>query len=273
MGREPIRFRRRRPERKMILSTLDNSYGKESARNIDIILGEIGADAVYWDEFTYSRALYTYGAWDGCSADIDRDTFRINRLKGSIVLLSDPFRAHHIGRIRSGGASVYGNGAPMTRTLARLKPISFAETGRAEYVRSALLHTPIALGDHRREVDERDAYRSMLTALDNGSLYAWYSPKIVPTHKTLTEYMYPFTPIELHEGYVIGVERILTNRSGLFGWGDRSDFVPHVFDAEGRETSDIAVPKIERDGRTYAEVRIPRGFSWALVRVPKRKTS
>jgi len=127
--------------------------------------------------------------------------------------------------------------------------------------------------EHDEWIEIRDAYRSMLTALDNGSLYAWYSPEIVPTHKTLTEYMYPFTPIELHEGYIVGAERILANRSGLFGWGDRSDFVPHVFDAEGRETSEITVRKIDSDGRTYAEVRIPRGFSCALMRVPKRKTS
>jgi hypothetical protein len=89
---------------------------------------------------------------------------------------------------------------------------------------------------------------------------------VVPTHKTLTEYMYPFTPIELHSGYVIGKERILTNRSGLFGWGDQSKFEVHVFDREGKETGEIHVAKVEREGKTYAEIRIPEGYAAAIVR-------
>ena len=48
--------------------------------------------------------------------------------------------------------------------------------------------------------------------------------------------MYPFTPIELHSGVLIGKERILTNRSGHFGWGDASAFRAHVFDSDGKQT-------------------------------------
>lgn len=254
------------PKRTMIVARLDNGYGEHSARNIDIILDKIGADGIYWDEFTYSKTLFTYGPLDGCSADIDPKTFQLLRPKGAISLLSDEYRSFHIQRIRTRGCQVYGNGAPVTRTLARLKPISFVETGHPEYIRSGLLHTPIALGDHRREVEELDAYKTMLWALDNGSIYAWYSPHIRLTHQTLTKYMYPITPIELREGCVIGRERILTNRSGLFGWGDASIFEAHVFDAHGREVDDFPVPRVENDGKAYAEVRIIPGYSCALVR-------
>jgi len=46
--------------------------------------------------------------------------------------------------------------------------------------------------------------------------------------------MFPITPMELHEGYIIGKERIVTNRSGLFGWGDNSKHEVHVFNEEGK---------------------------------------
>ena len=68
------------------------------------------------------------------------------------------------------------------------------------------------------ERSEVDAYHVMLRALDYGCVYYWYNDLLViPTHPQLTHYMFPITPVELHEGYIIGQERIITNRSGLFG--------------------------------------------------------
>jgi hypothetical protein len=129
-----------------------------------------------------------------------------------------------------------------------------------------LLYSPMALGDHLTERSQKDAYRVMMRALDYGCLYAWYGSNVYPEYKTLTEHMYPITPLEIHGGYAIGQERIITNRSGLFGWGDRSDFRGFVYDREGRATDSHSVGKVERDGKMYAEVRIPGGFSAAIVR-------
>jgi hypothetical protein len=252
---------------KEYVPTLDNAFGRETAKNIDIILDKIGADGVYWDEFFYSAAKYIYNMWDGCSADIDLKSLKITRLKGSTTLLSRDFREYHVKRILARGCPFITNGAPYTRTLARLKFQSFTETGSITNCRMMLLYSPVGLGDYLTEVTEVHAYKNMLKSLDHGCLYAWYHVTVVPTHKTLAEYMYPFTPIELHSGYVIGKERILTDRSGLFGWGDRSKFEVHVFDREGKETREIAVPRVERNGKAYAEIRIPEGYSAAIVRI------
>jgi len=65
---------------------------------------------------------------------------------------------------------------------------------------------------------------------------------------------------------VIGRERIITNRSGLFGWDDDGDFRGFVYDREGRATDLYPVTRVERQGKTYAEVRIPGGYSAAIVR-------
>ena len=63
-------------------------------------------------------------------------------------------------------------------------------------------------------------------------------------YRTLTYYMFPFTPIELHEGYVIGEERIITAKSGLYGWRDASGHRIHVFDEFGMEVVEFAAPVV-----------------------------
>ncbi|MCC7300891.1 MAG: hypothetical protein IT583_07410 [Verrucomicrobia bacterium] len=252
---------------KLYVPTLENDFGKEIGKGIDIRLDDLGVTAFYWDEYNQSRGAYTYATnmWDGCSADIDPGTYKISRLKGAVHLLSLPWLKYQIERITK-RVPAYFNGAPFSRTLANLKIECFTETGSINNCHRMVLYTPVALGDHITEKSEEDAYKVMVNALNWGCLYAWYATSVIPTHKTLTEYMFPATPIELHEGYIICKERILTNRSGLFGWGDASDFEAHVYDRDGRETDEIKVAKIKREGKTFAEVRIPEGYSVAIVR-------
>ena len=74
------------------------------------------------------------------------------------------------------------------------------------------------------------------------------------------------TPVELGNGCIIGRERILTNRSGIFGWGDDSDFTVHIFDRNGKENPAYKVPVIRQNNKRYAEIRIPEGYSAAIIR-------
>lgn len=244
----------------------EGHWGEEIAKVLDVILDDIGVDGVFWDEFAWSTTPFVYSHLDGCSADIDPKTHQIRRLKGSVCLLSREFRARQVKGIQDRGSVLIVNGAPWTRTLSRLKFPAFTETGSISHCRKMLLYSPMALGDHLTERSQKDAYRVMMRALDYGCLCAWYSSNFHPEHKTLTEHMYPTTPIEIHSGYVIGQERIITNRSGLFGWDDQSDFRGFVYGRDGRPTDGYPVKKVERDGKVYAEVRIPGGYSAAIVR-------
>ena len=252
---------------RMYVPTLENEFGRAIGRGIDIRLDDLGADAFYWDEYNQSRGTYTYtpGMWDGCSADIDLKTYKLRRLKGAVHLLSLPFLKHHIQRVID-RVPAFFNGAPYSRSLADLHFQCFTETGSISNCHRMVLYTPVALGDHLTERSQQDAYRVMLKALDWGCLYAWYSNVVIPTHKTLTEHMFPATPIELHEGYIICKERIVTNRSGLFGWGDASEFTIYVYDREGRLSNETESKQVTLDGKNYAEVRIPEGYSAAIVR-------
>ncbi|MHB8903132.1 MAG: hypothetical protein ACYC6Y_30595, partial [Thermoguttaceae bacterium] len=93
------------PYDRLYVPTHRNAFGRDVARNVDLILGDqpegLGCDGVYWDEFEYSRYQYAYHLagegqaglpWDGVSADIDPKTLKITRLKSSVELVSQPFR-------------------------------------------------------------------------------------------------------------------------------------------------------------------------------------
>ena len=251
---------------KIFLPTLTNGFGPETAKNIDLILGPCGADGIYWDEMEYSVTEYHYGEpWDGVSGDVDPSAFKPIRKKSSLALLSQEFRAHHIKRILE-RAPLYANGMPYTRTIAQLKFQRFTETGSIANCAKTLLYSPVALGDHLTERTEEDAYNWMLAALDYGCVYNWYDDHIIPTHKTLAAYMFPITPMELHEGYIIGKERIITKKSGLYGWGDNSNHEVHVFNEKGEEVPDFTSPVVRKQGQTFTELRIAEGWSAAILR-------
>jgi hypothetical protein len=257
------------PRDKIFFPNATNEYGRAVAKNVDLILDEIGADGVYWDEMEYSAYQYHYGdPWDGCSADIDPSTHRITRLKSSVALLSQDWRVALAKRILKRGPLI-ANGQPHTRTMARLRFPRFVETGSPSNCAGAQMHSPIALGDHLTERSEADAYRMMLTALDYGCLYHWYNDMtVIPTYPTLTGHMYPITPVELHEGWIAGKERIITKRIGLFGWGDKSRHEVHAYDEVGRGVPDFKAPLVERDGAHFSELRLPEGWSAVVISHP-----
>jgi hypothetical protein len=241
------------------------SWGEVLARVFEKILDDIGADGIFWDEFVRSRVDYSYGHDDGCSADIDPETHRLLCTKGSLALLSLSYRLELVERLQREGRPLVVNGAPLTRTMVDRHFMAFTETGSLSKCSRMLLYAPVALGDHLTERSYLDSYRTMHAALDRGCLYAWYQ-HIHHDCDAPTRYMFPTTPIELRPGMVLGEERIVTNRSGLFGWGDDSAFTAHVFDRGGRPTGGFEVPAVTRGGKHYAELRLPEGYMAILVR-------
>lgn len=95
--------------------------------------------------------------------------------------------------------------------------------------------------------------------------------KVTITQKMLATYMFPFTPLELHEGYVIGTERIVTKTSGLFGWGDSSQHAVRVFNDKGEEVPDFKAPLVRHWFKAYTELRIPEGWNAVIVRREKKE--
>ena len=227
-----------------------------------------GADAIYWDEMEYSKLHFSYSDkyWDNVTGVIDAKTHQLKRKISSVPLVTESWRVATAGKlIKRGNGLLVGNGAPFTRKMRELKTIRFVETASISNLTRSLFYTPISLGDHLTVRNSIDAYRDMLKALNYGCLYYFYR-HTYGEYPTLTGKMYPTTPIELGNGYIIGKERILTNRSGNFGWGDDSDFTVHVFDRSGKENPAYKVPVIRQNNKRYAEIRIPEGYSAAIIR-------
>ena len=65
---------------------------------------------------------------------------------------------------------------------------------------------------------------------------------------------------------VLGEDRIVTNRSGRYGWPDGSPAEVYVFDADGREVARPQVDRVTEGGRALTEVRMPSDHFAVLVR-------
>ncbi|MEN6344028.1 MAG: hypothetical protein ABFE16_01925 [Armatimonadia bacterium] len=262
----------RNPIYPLFFPTLENAYGRAMERNVDLILGtgpdDLGADGVYWDELSWSSETWHFGEpWDGCSGFIDAKTNELTRKVSHVTLITNPFRVKMIQKIMGAGHPLIGNGNPVTETETGLHFPRFVETGSITNLVKSHLYTPIGLGDHLTERTEQDVMDNIRRFLDYGCLYYYYHQQATEnvTQPGLSRYMWPITPIELHEGFIIGQERILTNRSGNFGWADGSRHEVHVFDRTGKELPWKA-PTVTQDGHTYTELRIPGGYVAAILR-------
>ena len=110
---------------------------------------------------------------------------------------------------------------------------------------TAQLSTPLGLGVRvRRYKQHSERYaeivqRAVIAYLRYGVLYCHYYTDIpLPDEPGgggygVLNHMFPFTPVGLHEGWVVGEERIITCVSGTFHWPHRERPVCLRFDIRG----------------------------------------
>ncbi len=246
--------------------TLDNSYGRAAPGFFDWARQAVGARGIYWDEMDGTSETFTFdGRWDGHTVMMDPKTLKILQKPAMITLLSQEWRIRQAKEILQRGPLI-ANGQPQTESMARAHFLRFVETGDINHLINAQLYTPVGLGDHLSEKNENDIARQIRAHLRFGCLYYYYGGHIRTTYPQLTSRMYPFTPVELRPGVLMGEERILTARSGTFGWGDRSKHEVHVFDNAGREVPDFKAETTGRDGATLTELHLAKGWVAAIVR-------
>jgi len=148
------------------------------------------------------------------------------------------------------------NGPPVTRTLLDHHYPHFVEEGMGESgLIAAHLATPLAWSYARG----REGFRHFRDSLDFGALAMTWSGD-------WSLQAFPFTPLEIRPGYVIGEERIVTRRSGRFGWRDNSGVEIFVYDGEGNPVAEPDVKTVAEDGENTFEVRMPSDHVAILVR-------
>ncbi len=245
--------------------TLENSYWKAMKEVVDMCLDrdKIGADGIYWDEVDVVSVQRTYDRWDGHSALLDAQ-HRIQKRFADISLLSLPAKVALVRYVREKGGIVIGNSVPTTETLAKVHFPRFVETAAEWYPARAHLYSPIALGDHLTVKDFPTLVEDIRRKLMWGSVYYYYSTPSQP-YPTITEHMFPFTPVELHRAWLLGKERILTAVPGTFTFGDRAPVRVYWYDAAGKLTEKTGEERVEGT-RRLVRLALGAGEMAAIVR-------
>lgn len=246
-----------------VYPTLANSYGKRYLEIVDFYLDEVGMDWLYWDESTgpgmtasdnLSAANATYNAWDGHTAEVDPETNRIVRKYALLVLICDDFIAAVGERVRAKGGTILFNSPPCTRRRIGFPAMTESQDdiGRnyGLHLCSPLSYIP-SIGD----------VAQMRRRLDMGVLCIKNS--LGRPNQAISK-CFPFTPLELREGWVKGRERIVTSRSGRFGWPGQFKARLWQFDGAGNPLN--ASPEI-MDYADAVDIKVPDDGIAILERV------
>jgi hypothetical protein len=238
-----------------VFPTEKNSYGKAYHHVIDYLLNDVKLDWIYWDESNgpgvtvekgdKMESYLTYNAWDGHTAKINPQTGMIEQKCGFLTLLSGDYIHGIVNQVKGHGGYVLFNGAGTVES--RLESPSFVES-QWDITRlyNTHLNTPLAygLGD--------PSMADLRRRLDFGTLYA----RIALDYKSdIVKRFYPFTPLELHEGWLKGKERIITDRSGTFGWDDSFTATLFLYDKTGNVAQTL---QFERPVKNVS-IRVPDG--------------
>jgi hypothetical protein len=260
----------------MVYPEIGNHRHAHMLEQLGWLLDEVGFDGVYIDQFSmaYStgRDRYTRERWDGCTLRLDASG-RVQEKIADLGLVSAPARREWVEFVLGRGKTVVCNSQPAVEELQSLRTFRFMETqgydplqGDGPPLQPRLakgqLHSPIGLGHSFPSTAGADFFmRTLIAHLRFGLLYYCYSTNFPPDGERGGEFgplnhMFPFTPIELHEGWVLGQERLITCVSGDFPWPHAQRPRVLQFDSRGRECP--AEAQIKRDGdgfRVSVELR------------------
>jgi hypothetical protein len=247
-------------------------YWLDQAR---FMMEEVGLDGVYIDQFSlaftttpdYSDPTkvsqrYTYDRWDGLTVDIDPATGKITRRYTDGAFVGVGARKALMEYVLSQGGIMVANTHCAAEELQSYPVVRFMEAewvleplkiGRGvepplhQYMCKGQLNSPVALGfrpDRLGEEGRRNyaevIMKSVITYLRHGLLWYHYVTDIPESGEGCGAYgpinrMFPLTPVELHKGWIMGKERIISCVSLDTFWDQDGEPAVRVFDLSGRE--------------------------------------
>ena len=250
------------------IPTLTNSYGKVMLETVDKIMQYFNPEGIYIDEMTCSPCRLSYDMWDKVSVELDRNNNVKNKI-GYVTLLKMPFMMKMYDKIiNEHHKLLVGNFGPETRTERQYHFPRFEETCHSWWIFYSHLYTPIQLGDvstYGRTPEENMA--DIRNAMKNGALYYLYAN--TSAAPTITQKMFPFTPVEIHSKWLVGKERILTCISGDFGWhGSKQLAEIFVYDKFGKSTGDYTAEFFAEKGDIRVRLMLKPGQCAAILPIP-----
>ena len=239
---------------KVFVPTESNLYGRDFMKLTEWCLDTFDLDGIYLDEINHCNSRIYYGTnyWDGATVELD-EKGDVKRKLSFACLLKLKFTLGLFDYIiNRRGKMMIGNFSPETRSERAFRFPRFEETYSHRWVALSHLYTPIQLGDMLTYANNpKDMAADQRMALKRGALYYHYLGDT--GCPSLSSKMFPFTPIELHAGWLVGKERILTCVSGEFGWrGEKPDVTVYVYDQLGRLVPDYPWETVDgEDGRVF----------------------
>ncbi|HBR19430.1 MAG TPA: hypothetical protein DD726_04360 [Phycisphaerales bacterium] len=220
-----------------MLPTSTNSYGIELDCNyFDWMLNNAGG--YYIDEsaamYISPSGFFDYRSeiWDEHTAKINLATFAFEQRLTHVGLYTLDYRIEQIRKVLDTGVGIWVNFAPMTETESQKQYYHFAESFANSNSCYCHLTTPTPLGNSEWERSEGDIAKSLRLKLLYGGLYLPLNVKY-QTGNNILQDLYPICPIELHCGYVVGGDKIVTMVSGEYGFGNDCNLSAKIYDACG----------------------------------------
>jgi hypothetical protein len=179
------------------------------------------------ENVAFGCPLLTYAQPDGRSCLLDPKTHTVTRQVGVTTLLGAEHRAAVVERVRAKGGFVMGNGPTAVRKLLGLHVQRMVEIQHNDVLcYEGNLNSPLGYASSELEFSNVTRALSMATLL--------VGVRLDYPHE-FSRYSFPFTPIELHHGYLLGKERIITIHSGSYAWpGQAAKAVIRYFDRDGK---------------------------------------
>ena len=236
--------------------TLENSYGKKLAETYRYLVENVGTN-IYMDEICLGvTAWEEYPQWDNCTVIINPQNHKVVKKVSIPNLLVKPWLEEMIKYLKSKGCILIANGAPATRTLQNHHIMQFVEKCMGlSGLYSAHLTSPIAFCYS----SGAKGYEHLQETLEAGLVCFKYGGD-------WSNRLFPLTPLELRPGYIIAEERIVTKKSGFFGWNKNCKAEVFVYDGKGNLSNKNYVKHLEKSGKTVFEVRMPSDHIAIIVK-------
>ncbi|NLO04981.1 MAG: hypothetical protein GX131_04030 [candidate division WS1 bacterium] len=246
-----------------MLATLENSYGRAMLDAVDDYFEQMGIDGLYWDEMEttgYGAPLVTHLFGDGYSCVIDPETHEVDHQIAVQSIAGADHRVAVVEKVREHGGMVMGNGPTSIRRLLELEVPRMVEQQHNDvWWYEGLLDTPLGYLSSYQSFD-RFVRVVNQASLPVATSWMGYEHQVQP-------YLFPFTPIELHPGYLLGQERIVVSISGDFGWhGERTLARVTHFDTDGMITDRGFATVVGAEAKT--QVDLEEGELVVLERLP-----
>lgn len=209
-----------------VLPTLANAAGRHLMDALPLYVDELGFDGIYLDEWDHSRARISFSHEDGMSALLDEDG-RIVRRVGLVPLMARDFQVAFVGELVAREATIFANQFDGTLATAQLPVVHFAEPYGSydSYLLAAAqcCRTPLALNVKATQ----GIWQDTKEYLKRGLLLCYYWKYFHGDH--VLKRCFPITVREVHPGYVIGDDRIVTCASGSFTLGRDAPLTAYVY--------------------------------------------